>query len=177
MALAIPASFMLLEVARLPEREPGPPGRRRAHAHGCRGLGPRVSSLSGSRPVPGRPARTFGWRRFEIFAAILNGIALWAVAGLIGYEAFARLKAPPEVKSGMMIAVAALGLLSNDGIRDPACHIPVGNGRRSGLRNGRLPGDRKLLTPALRRRRPYEMRRAQSAPAPIPEARGGLSRR
>lgn len=62
---------------------------------------------------PRTPAKTFGWRRFEIFAALLNGIALWAVAGLIGYEAFARLKAPPEVKSGMMIAVAALGLLSN----------------------------------------------------------------
>ena len=58
-------------------------------------------------------ANTFGWRRFEIFAAFLNGIALWVVSGLIGYEAFRRLKAPPEIKSGMMIIIAVLGLLSN----------------------------------------------------------------
>ena len=58
-------------------------------------------------------ANTFGWRRFEIFAAFLNGIALWVVSGLIGYEAFKRLKAPPEINSGLMIVIAALGLLSN----------------------------------------------------------------
>jgi cobalt-zinc-cadmium efflux system protein len=58
-------------------------------------------------------AKTFGWRRFEIFASFLNGIALWIVSGLIGYEAFKRLKAPPEIKSGMMIVIAVFGLLSN----------------------------------------------------------------
>jgi cobalt-zinc-cadmium efflux system protein len=62
---------------------------------------------------PRTSAKTFGWRRFEILAAFLNGVALWAVAGLIGYEAFKRLKAPPEIKSGTMIVIAVLGLLSN----------------------------------------------------------------
>ena len=62
---------------------------------------------------PRTAAKTFGWRRFEIFAAFLNGIALWVVSGLIGYEAFKRLKAPPEIKSGTMIVIAVLGLLSN----------------------------------------------------------------
>jgi cobalt-zinc-cadmium efflux system protein len=62
---------------------------------------------------PRTAAKTFGWRRFEIFAAFLNGIALWVVAGLIGYEAFKRLKAPPDVKSGIMIVIAVIGLLSN----------------------------------------------------------------
>jgi len=62
---------------------------------------------------PRTAAKTFGWRRFEIFAAFLNGIALWVASGLIGYEAFKRLKAPPEIKSGMMVIVAVLGLLSN----------------------------------------------------------------
>mgnify|MGYP001590358818 CR=1 FL=1 len=32
--------------------------------------------------------RTFGWHRFEIFAAFVNGIELWVIAGVIGYEAF-----------------------------------------------------------------------------------------
>jgi cobalt-zinc-cadmium efflux system protein len=62
---------------------------------------------------PRTAAKTFGWRRFEIFAAFLNGVALWAVSGLIGYEAFKRLKTSPEINSGMMIVIAALGLLSN----------------------------------------------------------------
>jgi len=58
-------------------------------------------------------SRTFGWRRFEIFAALINGVALWAIAGIIGYEAFKRLAAPPEVRSGLMITIAGLGLASN----------------------------------------------------------------
>jgi len=58
-------------------------------------------------------SRTFGWRRFEIFAALINGVALWAISGAIGYEAFQRLTTPPEIKSGLMIAVASLGLVSN----------------------------------------------------------------
>jgi cobalt-zinc-cadmium efflux system protein len=66
--------------------------------------------LSG-RPKTNR--RTFGWRRFEIFAAFLNGLALWAIAVVIGFEAHKRLSAPPEIKSGIMMAVAALGLAAN----------------------------------------------------------------
>jgi cobalt-zinc-cadmium efflux system protein len=66
--------------------------------------------------LSGRPRserRTFGWRRFEIFAAFVNGLALWAVAFVIGYEAVKRLGAPPAVKSGLMTAVAAVGLAAN----------------------------------------------------------------
>jgi cobalt-zinc-cadmium efflux system protein len=58
-------------------------------------------------------SRTFGWRRFEIFAAFFNGLALWVIAGVIGYEAFKRLPAPPEVKSGLMLIVAGIGLAAN----------------------------------------------------------------
>lgn len=64
-----------------------------------------------SRPQTTR--RTFGWRRFEIFAAFINGVALWAVAGVIGLEAFKRLTAPPEIRSGTMLVIAAAGLASN----------------------------------------------------------------
>jgi len=66
--------------------------------------------LSG-RPKTNR--RTFGWHRFEIFAAFVNGLALWAIAAVIGYEAFKRLSAPPEIKSGIMMAIAGLGLAAN----------------------------------------------------------------
>jgi cobalt-zinc-cadmium efflux system protein len=66
--------------------------------------------------LSGRPAssgRTFGWRRFEIFAAFLNGLALWVIAAVIGYQAFLRLQSPRPVKGGLMLAVAAFGLAAN----------------------------------------------------------------
>ncbi len=63
--------------------------------------------------LPKTNRRTFGWRRFEIFAAFLNGLALWAVAGVIAWEAYKRLNAPHEIKSGMMMIIAALGLVAN----------------------------------------------------------------
>jgi cobalt-zinc-cadmium efflux system protein len=74
------------------------------------GLGLFAFWLSG-RPAPS--GRTFGWRRFEIFAAFLNGIALWLIAAFIGYRAFLRIQAPAPIKSGLMLAVAAFGLMAN----------------------------------------------------------------
>jgi cobalt-zinc-cadmium efflux system protein len=64
-----------------------------------------------ARPPSAR--HTFGWRRFEIFAAFLNGLALWLIAALIGYEAFRRLQSPQPVKGGLMLAVAVFGLAAN----------------------------------------------------------------
>ncbi len=64
-----------------------------------------------ARPPSAR--HTFGWRRFEIFAALLNGVALWIIAAVIGFEAFQRLQAPQPVKGGLMLAVAAFGLAAN----------------------------------------------------------------
>jgi cobalt-zinc-cadmium efflux system protein len=66
--------------------------------------------------LSGRPAsshRTFGWRRFEIFAAFLNGIALWIIAAVIGYQAFRRLQSPQPVQGELMLVVAAFGLAAN----------------------------------------------------------------
>jgi cobalt-zinc-cadmium efflux system protein len=57
--------------------------------------------------------RTFGWYRFEIFAALLNGLGLWLAAGLIAWEAARRLKTPLDIKTGIMLLVAAAGLAVN----------------------------------------------------------------
>lgn len=65
-----------------------------------------------------RPAsayKTFGFHRFEILAALFNGIALFVIAGLIVWEAIRRFSQPPEVASGTMILIAAAGLLANLG--------------------------------------------------------------
>jgi cobalt-zinc-cadmium efflux system protein len=57
--------------------------------------------------------RTFGYLRLEIFAAVANAVLLFGVAAFILFEAWQRLSAPPEVTSGLMLAVALLGLGAN----------------------------------------------------------------
>lgn len=63
--------------------------------------------------MPPSTTKTFGYRRFEILAALLNGLALWAIVGVILREAYERMKDPPEVAAWGMMAVAALGLCVN----------------------------------------------------------------
>jgi len=57
--------------------------------------------------------RTFGYHRAEIFAALVNGSTLIAVALLIIYEAFLRLQQPIRVQGPLVLGVASLGLLGN----------------------------------------------------------------
>lgn len=64
-----------------------------------------------TRPVS--DTKTFGYYRVEILAAFINGLLLWLVVVYIGYEAWQRYQAPPVVKAGPMMVVAAVGLLVN----------------------------------------------------------------
>jgi cobalt-zinc-cadmium efflux system protein len=60
-----------------------------------------------------RPAdaqRTYGYVRFEILAALVNGAALLVIAGLILLEASHRLSSPVEIDGVMMLVIAGLGL-------------------------------------------------------------------
>lgn len=63
--------------------------------------------------MPPSTTKTFGYRRFEILAALANGLALWTIVGVILHEAYSRLQTPPEVKAPVMLMVATLGLLVN----------------------------------------------------------------
>jgi cobalt-zinc-cadmium efflux system protein len=62
---------------------------------------------------PAAPEKTFGYLRWEILAALINGAALLIVSGFILVEAIARLRSPEPVETGLMIAVAVGGLLIN----------------------------------------------------------------
>ena len=62
---------------------------------------------------PATPEKTYGYLRFEILAAVVNGVALFVIAGLIVWQAVRRLAAPREIESGLMLGVAAAGLLAN----------------------------------------------------------------
>jgi cobalt-zinc-cadmium efflux system protein len=62
---------------------------------------------------PPSPNKTFGFYRFEILAALFNGVTLFIIAGFIVWEAVERFIAPPVVASGLMIGIAFIGLLAN----------------------------------------------------------------
>ena len=62
---------------------------------------------------PATPARTYGYYRTEILAALIHGVLLVCVSAGIIYEATERLAAPTAVLGGPMLAVAAGGLLVN----------------------------------------------------------------
>jgi cobalt-zinc-cadmium efflux system protein len=62
---------------------------------------------------PATPQRTFGYYRLEILAAVVNAVLLFGVAGFVLVEAWRRLTEPPAVASGLMLAVAAVGLVAN----------------------------------------------------------------
>jgi cobalt-zinc-cadmium efflux system protein len=63
-----------------------------------------------------RPAdhrKTFGYHRAEILVALANGVALVAIAGYIFYEAVLRFFNPQEIKTGILLVIATLGLAGN----------------------------------------------------------------
>ena len=57
--------------------------------------------------------RTFGYHRAEIFAALVNGSTLIAIALLIIYESYLRLQQPTRVQGPLVLTIAVLGLLGN----------------------------------------------------------------
>jgi len=59
---------------------------------------------------PPTPAKTYGYYRAEILAALVNALVLLVVAGVILVEAWRRWQAPAPVLAGPMAVVAAGGL-------------------------------------------------------------------
>ncbi|MDT0167298.1 cation diffusion facilitator family transporter [Actinotalea sp. AC32] len=62
---------------------------------------------------PATNARTFGLQRAEILAALANAVLLGALALWVIVEAVRRWNDSPEVATGVMLTVAALGALAN----------------------------------------------------------------
>ena len=64
----------------------------------------------------GKPAsanKSYGYYRFEILAALFNGIALFVIALVIIEEAYSRFWNPPAVESESMMLIAFVGLVAN----------------------------------------------------------------
>ncbi len=56
---------------------------------------------------------TFGLRRVEVLAALLNSATLLVVVTLIVHEAVIRLQAPQVIDGPLMLAIATVGLIAN----------------------------------------------------------------
>ena len=70
-----------------------------------------VTSVIGARPAD--QYKTYGYRRWEILAALVNGAALFGIAAWIVVEAVQRMGSPPPVRAGLLLAIAFAGLLVN----------------------------------------------------------------
>ena len=69
--------------------------------------------------LEGRPpsaTKTYGYRRAGVLAALVNSASLIVVSFFIFYEAFRRLQRPEPVHAGLMIWVAAAGVVMNGAI-------------------------------------------------------------
>ncbi|MBW7859087.1 MAG: cation transporter [Leptonema sp. (in: Bacteria)] len=57
--------------------------------------------------------KTYGYKRFEILAAVTNGATLILIAVYIIFEAIERFQNPPQIASTGMLIIAVIGLLIN----------------------------------------------------------------
>ncbi len=62
---------------------------------------------------PPSATKTYGYHRAGVLAALVNAVSLVAVSFFIFYEAFRRLQNPAPVRAGLMMAVAAIGVVMN----------------------------------------------------------------
>ncbi len=73
-----------------------------------------MATIVAARPPTDR--QTFGFRRAEVFGALINGLILVVVAVFVTIGAIGRLvSGEAEVQSGPMLVVAAIGLVANFG--------------------------------------------------------------
>src|SRR3954469_506884 len=80
---------------------------------------------------PADHSKTYGYLRWEILAALVNGAALFGIAGWVVVEAVQRIQHPEPVRTGLFLAVAALGLMVN------LVSLSVLHGAREGSLNTR----------------------------------------
>jgi len=62
---------------------------------------------------PPSTTKTYGYHRAGVLAALVNAVSLVVVSFFIFYEAFERVQHPRAVQAGVMIGVAAAGVVMN----------------------------------------------------------------
>jgi cobalt-zinc-cadmium efflux system protein len=73
-----------------------------------------LSLLSGWVALrPASETKTYGYQRWEILAALVNGAALFGIAAWVIVEAIQRIQRPHPIQAQLFLIVAAAGLLVN----------------------------------------------------------------
>jgi cobalt-zinc-cadmium efflux system protein len=62
---------------------------------------------------PASASKTYGYQRWEILAALINGAALFGIAAWVIVEAIQRIQNPHPIRAQLFLIVAAGGLLVN----------------------------------------------------------------
>src|SRR2546422_1024618 len=62
---------------------------------------------------PPSATKAYGYHRAGVLAALINAVSLVAVSFVIFYEAYRRIQNPEHVRAGLMIGVAAAGVVMN----------------------------------------------------------------
>ena len=70
-----------------------------------------LAAWAARRPPSAR--HSYGLGRAEVFAALVNAVAMLVIALAIGYEALARWQSPPAIKGGPVALIALAGLVIN----------------------------------------------------------------
>jgi len=109
-ALALTASFMLVEV--VGGIWTGSLALLADAAHMLTDAGGLALALIAIRfsERPATPAKTYGYARMEVLAALANAVVLLLLAIYILYEAYLRFANPPEILGTPMLVVAVIGL-------------------------------------------------------------------
>ena len=63
--------------------------------------------------LPASWERTYGYRRLEVLAALVNALSLCVIIGGVLWEAYRRLRTVPEVEGGLMLGIGLAGLVVN----------------------------------------------------------------
>jgi cobalt-zinc-cadmium efflux system protein len=62
---------------------------------------------------PASDSKTYGYQRWEILAALINGAALFGIAGWVIVEAIQRIQHPQPIRAELFLIIAAGGLVVN----------------------------------------------------------------
>ncbi len=113
MVLGLTATFLLVEV--VGGIVSGSLALLADAGHMATDVGALALALIGARIAQRRAtaAHHFGNLRWEVLAALINGVALFSIAVMIGIEAIERLNSPREIDAVLFGLVAAAGLIVN----------------------------------------------------------------
>ena len=70
-----------------------------------------IAARISRRPADQRA--TYGYQRFGLLAAVINGLGLLIIAVFVFFESYKRFISPPQINTPLMLTIATIGLIGN----------------------------------------------------------------